>query len=324
MRRFEPKVVCLGGGTGLATVLRGLKAAGSRPTAIVTLTDDGGSSGRLRRELGIPPPGDVRACITALAEDEDVMTRLMAHRFQRGELAGHAVGNLLLAGMTELVGSFDAAVALASHTLAIRGQVLPATTVGVALEAEMMDGRVVAGETAVANDRSSVRRLVLEPADAPASEQAIAAIEEADLIILGPGSLFTSTIPPLLVPQIREAVVASRARRLYVANLLQQPGETLGYDAATHVLRLHQHLGPDIVHTVLVPTIRRVPTIEHQTPVIFDREALLETGVEVVAARITKGFHHDPLALGRAALRQARRRKPVGPVRAIASGADQL
>ncbi len=321
MARAEPKVVCLGGGTGLSTVLRGLKAAGCRPTAIVTLSDDGGSSGRLRRDLGMPPPGDVRACITALAEDEDVMTRLMAHRFERGELAGHAVGNLLLAGMTELVGSFDAAVELASRTLAIRGQVLPATTVAVALVAEMMDGRVVAGETAVANDRSSVRRLALEPADAPASEAAIAAIEEADLIVLGPGSLFTSTMPPLLVPGISEAVRGSRARRLYVANLLQQPGETLGYDAATHVRRLHQHLGADIVHTVLVPPLRRVPTIGHQTAVVFGKRELRATGVEVVVADITDGFHHDPLALGRAALRQARRRKPVDVAREAAARA---
>ncbi len=319
--RFDPKVVCLGGGTGLSTTLRGLKAMGCRPTAIVTLSDDGGSSGRLRRDLGVPPPGDVRACITALAEDEDVMTRLMAHRFQRGELAGHAVGNLLLAGMTELVGSFDAAVELASRTLAIRGRVLPATGVGVALVAEMMDGRVVAGEAALAHDRSSVRRLALEPWNPPASEAAIEAIDEADLIVLGPGSLFTSTIPPLLVPGIHEAVLASSARRLYVANLLQQPGETLGYDAATHVRRLHQHLGAGIVHTVLVPTVRRVPTIDHQTAVLFVKKELRATGVEVVVARITDGFRHDPLALGRAVLRQARRRKPGAVAREAAARA---
>ncbi len=159
-----PRIVCLGGGTGLAVVLRGLKVAGVEPMAIVTLTDDGGSSGRLRREMDMPPPGDIRNCLVALAEDESLLATVFQHRFSRGDLAGHSLGNLFLAALTEVVGSFEAAVALSSRVLAIAGEVMPATPEQAALVAEMEDGRVVAGETAVANDRSHVRRLRLEPA----------------------------------------------------------------------------------------------------------------------------------------------------------------
>jgi uncharacterized cofD-like protein len=300
-----PRIVCLGGGTGLSTVLRGLKAVGQQPTAIVTLTDDGGSSGRLRRDLDIPPPGDVRACLVALAEDESFMGNMFQHRFSRGELAGHNLGNLFLAALTELAGSFDEAVALTSHALAIAGEVLTATRAPAVLVAEMDDGRVVAGESAVASDRSNVRRLRLEPPDPEVHPDTVAAIERADLIVLGPGSLFTSTLPPLLVPAIREAVLSSRARRVYVANLLQQPGETIGYSAGNHLDRLVQHVGPNIVDTVIVPHFRRLST--DLIPVLFDRAQLLERGVEVIGAHVTIGHHHDPVALARQLVRQARR-----------------
>jgi uncharacterized cofD-like protein len=299
------RIVCLGGGTGLSTVLRGLKAVGQEPTAIVTLTDDGGSSGRLRRDLDIPPPGDVRACLVALAEDESFMGNMFQHRFSRGELAGHNLGNLFLAALTELAGSFDEAVALTSHALAIAGEVLTATRAPAVLVAEMEDGRVVAGESAVASDRSGVRRLRLEPSDPDVHPDTVAAIERADLIVLGPGSLFTSTLPPLLVPAIREAILASRARRVYVANLLQQPGETIGYNAGKHLDRLVQHVGDGIVDTVIVPHFRRLST--DLIPVEFDRNDLADRGVEVVAAHVTIGHHHDPVALARQLVRQARR-----------------
>jgi uncharacterized cofD-like protein len=300
------RIVCLGGGTGLSTVLRGLKAVGQRPTAIVTLTDDGGSSGRLRRELDIPPPGDVRACLLALAEDESLMAQVLGHRFTRGELAGHSLGNLFLAALTEIAGSFEAAVAMTSHALAIAGEVLPATREEAVLVADMVDGRVVAGETAVATDRSHVRRLRLEPREPAAHEEAVAAIARADLVVLGPGSLFTSTLPPLLVPAIREAVLAGPARRVYVANLLQQRNETIGYDAARHVDRLVQHVGAGIVQTVVVPATGRVAT--ELVPVDFDEAALLERGVEVVSAPITRGHQHDPVPLARVLVRLASRR----------------
>jgi uncharacterized cofD-like protein len=306
----QPQVVCLGGGTGLSTVLRGLKAVGLQPTAIVTLTDDGGSSGRLRRDLDIPPPGDVRACLVALAEDESFMANMFQHRFSKGELAGHNLGNLFLAALTELAGSFDAAVALTSHALAIAGQVLPATRGHAVLVAEMEDGRVVAGETAVATDRSHVRRLRLEPRDPAVRSATIAAIEGADLIVLGPGSLFTSTLPPLLVPRIREAVLNARARRVYVANLLQQPNETIGYNASHHLDRIVQHVGP-VVDTVIIPTARRVPTDPAMIPVEFDRAALAGHGIDVVPAHVTRAHQHDPVLLARVLVRQARRARPV-------------
>ena len=211
---MRPRIVCIGGGTGLSTVLRGLKSVGVEPTAIVTLTDDGGSSGRLRRDLDMPPPGDIRACLLALAEDESFMAHMFQHRFSRGELAGHNLGNLFLAALTELAGSFDAAVALTSHVLAIAGQVLPATRREAMLVAEMIDGRIVAGESAVATDRSHVRRLRLDPPDPEAHPDAVRAVRMADLVVLGPGSLFTSTLPPLLVPKLRDAVLHSGARRI--------------------------------------------------------------------------------------------------------------
>jgi uncharacterized cofD-like protein len=303
------RIVYLGGGTGMSTVLRGLKAVGQQPVAIVTLTDDGGSSGRLRRDLDIPPPGDVRACLVALAEDESFMANMFQHRFSRGELSGHNLGNLFLAALTELAGSFDAAVALTSHALAIAGEVLPATRSHAMLVADMEDGRVVAGETAVATDRSHVRRLRLEPRCPEAHPSAVRAVETADLVVMGPGSLFTSTLPPLLVPAIRDAVLASPARRVYVANLLQQPNETIGYNAARHLDRLSQHVGRGIVDTVIVPSLRRVPT--DRIPVEFDRAELAARGVEVVAAQVTSGHHHDSIQLARVLVRQARRPAPV-------------
>ena len=308
--RGEPRIVCLGGGTGLSTVLRGLKLAGNQPTAIVTLTDDGGSSGRLRRDLGMPPPGDVRNCLVALADDESVLAEVFQHRFDRGDLEGHSLGNLVLAALTEVAGSFDAAVALSSHVLAISGSVLPATREKAVLVAEMEDGRVVAGETAVASERRAVRRLRLQPEQPQPHPEAVEALRTADLIVLGPGSLFTSTIPPLLVPGLADAVRSSGARRVYVANLLQEPYETIGYDAATHIERLEQHLGRGIIDTVIVPTTRRVPA-PGLIPVDFDREALLRTDLEVVVARVTDGHHHDPLRLGRALVAQARRPRPT-------------
>ncbi len=308
--RAEPRIVCLGGGTGLSTVLRGLKQAGAQPTAIVTLTDDGGSSGRLRRDLGMPPPGDVRNCLVALADDESVLAEVFQHRFDRGDLEGHSLGNLVLAALTEVAGSFDAAVALSSHVLAISGSVLPATREKAVLVAEMEDGRVVAGETAVASERRAVRRLRLQPERPVPHPESVEALEAADLVVLGPGSLFTSTIPPLLVPGLADALRASTARRVYVANLLQEPHETIGYDAATHLERLERHLGRGIVDTVLVPTVRRVDA-PGLIPVDFDRQALVESGIEVVVARITDGHHHDPLRLGRALLGQARRPRPA-------------
>jgi uncharacterized cofD-like protein len=254
----------------------------------------------------MPPPGDIRSCLVALAEDENFMGELFQHRFTKGELAGHSFGNLFLAALTEVAGSFDAAVAMTGHVLAIEGSVVPATSHPAALVAEMDDGRVVAGETAVASDRHGVRRLFLDPRDAAANPHAIAAIEGADLIVLGPGSLFTSTLPPLLVPALRRAILSAKAPRVYVCNLLQQPGETLGYSASHHLERLHQHVGVGAVDIVLVPSER--VEADPLIPVEFDAARLRELGVEVVRRPIADGHHHDPAALAHALAGLARHR----------------
>ena len=224
-RRTRVRVVCLGGGTGLSMILRGLKLIAS-VTAVVTTTDDGGSSGRLRRDFGMPAPGDVRHCLSALAEDESLVGQLFEHRFATGELAGHSFGNLFLAGLTDYLGSFDQAVSESARVLAVSGRVVPSTTDVVELVARFEDGRTVRGETAIAADGDTCDIIRLDPPDPRAHPRALQAIERADLIVMGPGSLFTSTLPPLLVPGIREAVRMARVPRIYVLNLLQQPGET--------------------------------------------------------------------------------------------------
>ena len=209
-----------------------------------------------------PRPGDVRHCLSALAEDESLVGQLFEHRFTSGELAGHSFGNLFLAGLTDLLGSFDQAVSESARVLAVVGRVVPSTTDMVELVAEMEDGRTVRGETAIAADGSSIRTVRPRPARPARPPARAAAIERAELIVMGPGSLFTSTLPPLLVPGIREAVRAARVPRIYVCNLLQQPGETEGYRASDHVARIYEHVGDDLVDAVLVSRNRA----EHGVP----------------------------------------------------------
>jgi uncharacterized cofD-like protein len=289
--RNRVRVVCLGGGTGLSMILRGVKRI-SNVTAVVTTTDDGGSSGRLRRDFGMPAPGDVRHCLSALAEDESLA----------GELAGHSFGNLFLAGLTDLLGSFDQAVFESARVLAVVGRVVPSTTDVVELVAEMEDGRTVRGETAIAADGSSIRTVRLDPPDPLAHPRALQAIERADLIVMGPGSLFTSTLPPLLIPGIREAVRAAKVPRIYVCNLLQQPGETEGYRASDHVARIFEHVGDDLVDGVLVSRNRA----EHGVPVPVDRGGLRRQGVRVFGARLAGEWQHDPDRLARTLVRLSR------------------
>ena len=299
--RNRVRVVCLGGGTGLSMILRGLKRAAA-VTAVVTTTDDGGSSGRLRRDFGMPAPGDVRHCLSALAEDESLVNQLFEHRFTDGELAGHSFGNLFLAGLTDLLGSFDQAVSESARVLAVAGRVVPSTTDIVELVAEVEDGRTVRGETAIAADVSPVKTVWLDPPDPRAHPRSLAAIERADLIVMGPGSLFTSTLPPLLVPGIREAVRAARVPRIYVCNLLQQPGETEGYRASDHVARIYEHVGDDLVDAVLVSRNRA----EHGVPVPVDRGGLRRQGVRVFGARLAGEWQHDADKLGRTLVRLSR------------------
>lgn len=246
------RIVALGGGTGLATLLRAAKRLPlASLSAIVTVTDDGGSSGRLRREHGVPPPGDVRNCLVALAEDDELLTRVFDHRFPGvGETGGHSLGNLLMTALHQITGDFPHAVRLAGEVLRVRGSVLPATGADVHLVAEGLDGRQLVGESAITTG-GPPRRLALSPASPPALPEALAALAVADLVVLGPGSLYTSILPNLLVPGIAGAVAGSPARRVYVANLVTQPGETDGYALVRHLEELGAYAPAVQVDTVL-------------------------------------------------------------------------
>ncbi|HHY44828.1 MAG TPA: YvcK family protein [Firmicutes bacterium] len=282
------KIVAIGGGTGLASVLRGLKSLDCDITAIVTVADDGGSSGRLRKDMKMLPPGDIRNCLVALAEAEPDMTSLFNHRFARGALAGHNFGNLFLAAMTEMTGDFQLAVRTMSRILAVKGRVLPATLSDVTLRAEMDDGSIVFGEYAIPQVRKRIVRLSLMPPDPPALDEAVRAIGEADGIIIGPGSLYTSVIPNLLVPGIRDAIASSRARKLYVCNIMTQPGETDGYSVSDHVFAIERHAGR-LFAAVLANTAEAPEGTaakyagEDRFQVRLDRACLVEKGYSVVA-----------------------------------------
>jgi len=252
-----PKIVAIGGGTGLATLLRGLKTHTGNLTAIVTMADDGGSSGRLRRSLGLPPPGDLRSCLAALSDDEDLLTQLFQYRFLKGEeLEGHSFGNLFIAALSGVTGSFDSGILEAGRVLAIRGRVLPSTLADVSLAADKtpaMEFRAirVEGESRIPDVPGQIRRVYLEPSDPPAYPEAIHALLNADMIVIGPGSLYTSVLPNLLVPDIADAVRSSRAFRVYVCNVATQTGETDDYDCEAHWSALGQHAGDGLVDVVV-------------------------------------------------------------------------
>ncbi len=266
-RRRGPKVVAIGGGTGLSTLLRGLKEHTANITAIVAVSDDGGSSGRLRDELGVPPPGDIRNTLLALAEAEPLMQRLFEYRFEgKGALAGHSFGNLLIAALTDITGDFEAAVRESSRVLAICGQVVPATLDDVSLRAEFTDGTRILGESRIPQVGKPIRRVSLEPAEVKANPDALRAVEEADLIILGPGSLYTSVLPNLLIADLAEAVRRSSAPKVYVCNVMTQPGETQNYTAVDHVRALIDHVGHGMFEYVLMnsATIPRSKAAQYQ------------------------------------------------------------
>jgi len=310
------KVVAIGGGTGLSTLLRGLKhyvgqvvrAAAVQPTisrltAVVTVTDEGGSSGRLRRDFRILPPGDIRNCLVALAEDETLFARLFGYRFSSGRgLKGHSLGNLFLAALTHLTHDFAKAVRLSSEVLAVRGEIYPSTLADVRLRARLRDGRVIDGESRIAKTRVPIRRLQIVPSHCQPLPETLAALAEADLITLGPGSLYTSLIPNLLVRSIPEAIARSKALKVYVGNLMTQPGETRGYTAADHLRALHQHAGRrlfDLVvlnNTDLSPGLHKRYAAQHVGPVLTDIEEIWTQGVEPVLADLLVEDHvarHD-------------------------------
>lgn len=286
--RRGPKIVAIGGGTGLSTLLRGLKEYSDNITAIVTVADDGGSSGRLRQELGVLPPGDIRNCITALAREERLLTELFSFRFpgERG-LGGHSFGNLFLAAMTGISGDLVHAIERSSKVLAVRGRVLPATMSQMTLYARFVDGAVVEGESNITAARRPIVDLWCEPGHPMALPDALKAIEEADAIVLGPGSLYTSLVPHLLIPGLREALVASKAPRIYVCNVMTQPGETDGFKASDHVKVLQRFGGSKLFTHVLVNEelprrLRERYEAQNQFPVELDWDTLVELGVSPV------------------------------------------
>lgn len=252
-----PRIVAIGGGTGLSTLLRGLKKRTGNLTAIVSVADDGGSSGRLRRSLGLPPPGDIRACLAALSDDEDLLSHLFQYRFREGEeLTGHSFGNLFIAALAGVMGSFEEGVLEAGRVLSIQGQVVPATASQIQLVADKTlsanGGAVrIEGESNIPVLPGKIRRVQIEPIDPQAYPPAIQAILAADMIVIGPGSLFTSIIPNLLVPDLAEAIKASRAFKVFVCNIATQPGETDRLDCCDHLSAVEAHIGSVLVDTVV-------------------------------------------------------------------------
>ncbi|MGM0837723.1 MAG: gluconeogenesis factor YvcK family protein [Bacillota bacterium] len=290
-----PKIVILGGGTGLPVLLRGLKHYDVDITAIVTVADDGGSSGRLRDELHIPPPGDVRNVLAALSDVEPLVEDLFQHRFQAGKgLSGHSLGNLLLAAMTTITGDFVHAIREMSKVLNVRGKVLPAANQSVILHAEMEDGTVISGESKIPYSGKKIKRVFLTPENVEPLQESVEEIRKADLIIVGPGSLYTSILPNLLVPKIGEAVCESDAKKVYICNVMTQAGETLDYTASDHVKALYDHLGCPFMDTILVndedipEEIKFRYKKEFATPVVYDIAKLSEMGLKIVHDKIIR------------------------------------
>jgi uncharacterized cofD-like protein len=323
----ELRVVAIGGGTGLSTLLKGLKryvmspalASPSQPIirelcGVVTVSDDGGSSGRLRKELNMLPPGDVRNCIVALSEDEALLSRLFQHRFQKGSgLEGHSFGNLFLAALTSITGDFAEAVRLSSEILLTRGRIYPATMTSVELEALFEDGARVRGETQITASKGKIRELVLVPPDVEPLPQTLEAIANADLITIGPGSLFTSLIPNLLVRGIPEAILESSAVKVFVCNLMTQANESLSLTAADHIRALNRHAGIQLFDYALLnrkvasPDMKAKYALEGASQIVVDLDAMEALGVcpvlgdyleeGGVARHATDRVAHDLMAL---------------------------
>jgi uncharacterized cofD-like protein len=311
-----PKIVVIGGGTGLSTLLRGLKTYSANITAIVTVADDGGSSGRLRQEFGVLPPGDIRNCVAALADEEKLLTELFQYRFKAGDgLTGHSFGNLFLTAMSDITGDLERAVAASSKVLAVRGQVLPATLSDVRLWAELDDGRHIEGESSIPKAGGKIVKIGCIPANPPALPAAIKAIKEADYIIIGPGSLYTSIIPNLLVPDIANAIAKASVPRIYICNIMTQPGETQGYTVADHIKAIDIACGErQLFDAVLVhkksPSEKSLMRYAQQNshPVFLDREDVAQLGRRIVLANILYEdeigcVRHNPQKLAKVLLR---------------------
>ena len=319
-----PRVTCIGGGTGMSALLRGLKEHTSNIAAIVTVADEGSSSGLLRRAMAVPPPGDARQCIAALADAEPLVAELLEYRFDARTpgLEGHSVGNLLLAAMTELTGSFERALAETSRVLAARGRILPSTLRDVRLFAETVEGERLAGEAVIDHHRGApLARVWIAPARPPAFQEAIRAILDADLVVVGPGSLYTSLLPNLLIPEVVAALAACRAPRVYVCNVATEPGATDGYSVADHLEAIEAHVGRQLFDAVLVhegpaPTLR--PEWRVSRPAV-ERERLAAHRCRLITAPLVSAerpTRHNPQLLARTLLQaipalSRRERRPL-------------
>jgi uncharacterized cofD-like protein len=327
------RVVAIGGGTGLSMLLRGLKHYVARRrqesdrhpigdlAAIVTVTDDGGSSGRLRRDYRALPPGDIRNCMVALSQDEALLGRLFQYRFHAGRgLRGHSFGNLFLTALSHVTGDFAEAVRVSGEVLAIRGRIFPATVENVTLEAVMADGKIVSGETRIAKSGKKIRRLYLRPRRVRPLPEVLTAIAQANLILIGPGSLYTSILPNLLVSGVAEAIESSSATTVYIANLMTQPGETDGYSLSDHVRAIYRHTRRKLFHWVVASNQRVSPEVARRyaargaEPVRVDIEALRRVGVRCLLDNFLGEdgvVRHDTLRLSQLLIEEFVERKPA-------------
>jgi len=304
-----PRIVAMGGGTGLSTLLRGIKGYSANITAVVAVADDGGSSGQLRQQLGIIPPGDIRNCIAALADAEPLMTQLMQYRFPPGSgLDNHAFGNLFIAAMTAVTGDFEEAVRESNRVLAVRGQVLPATSVPLNLSAQLASGRYLYGQAAITAAEEPIERVFIEPADVRANGEALERILEAEMIVIGPGSLFSSVLPNLLITDVRDALAAAPGLIVYVCNVATQPGETEELSASEHLSALFDHVGDGLIDYVIINRNNdaRRPEGWRAHPVEVDVRRLEELPVVIIEEDVVdpaNAHRHDPAKLAAALMR---------------------
>ncbi|MCF7894903.1 MAG: YvcK family protein [Candidatus Omnitrophica bacterium] len=319
-----PKIVAIGGGTGLSTLLEGLKKYTANITAIVTVADEGGSSGRLREEFGILPPGDIRNCLVSLAETPQLMRDLFQYRFKEGQgIKGHSFGNLFITAMTQVSGSFKDAIKESSIILAIRGKVLPSSLFNLRIKADYLNGTTTKGEDRIPQNKSKIKKLHLVPEDAKPNLEAIAAVKEADIIIFGPGSLFTSVIPNLLIKDLCGAISRRQVMKLYICNVMTQEGETDDYTAADHLQQIISHTNKDIINCFLVNSGRLTSDLlsnyaqQKSFPVLFDRKRLRKMGVSIYEADVIDRIdylRHNPYKTAREIIRiyNKRRKKWLG------------
>ena len=306
------KILTIGGGTGLSSLLRGLKTHTSNITAVVTVADDGGSSGRLRKELGILPPGDIRNCLVALSYEESLMSELFKYRFELGEgLTGHSFGNLFLAAMTGISdGNFDLAVKRASNILSIRGKVLPISLDSILIKAEYSEGNVIVGESNISKEKKHINSISLIPSNPSASPEVIEAINDSKAIIIGPGSLYTSIICNLLIPGIAEAIKNSNAKKIYICNVMTQPGETNCFKASDHIKAIFSHTRFQIFDNILINNLPPKDKVlleryknEGSVPVEIDDDEISKLGINIIKAPViseTNLVRHDPEKLSEA------------------------